>query len=220
MRCLLVPASVLVTLALGCGAAERDPEAATKAAKAAGSALEPLALEPHKGDKGVELPGEGKLPRGPGGLVDPNPASGTATCVVDDGDSDTPDGGGHGQKKPPVKPKIPIDQRPLDGAPTVEGAMPKPSSSPPPAPTPAPPPTASATGTSSPTVTDAKLVSRYTTQCETQMAGRCTELCRDEDMTWVGTNAEGTGGTCFTTSLTTSASGARVTSVECGCLCE
>jgi len=200
----LVPACLVLTLTLACSA---DQEAASKAAKSAAGAIEPLTIEP--GQDGSGKGGEGKLPDPRPGDLKPNPVEKTATCIVDDGDADSPGAGGEGQEETPKKPNIPKEH--LDPqTPKVEGAKPQAtgggggmarSAS------------AAATGTG--TITAEPI--DYAATCRTKMADSCSTFCRERGLTW--DSAASNGGTCFSLNRSATASG-TLTSYQCGCMCK
>lgn len=208
----LVPArfllvSLSLSLSLACGAASNDPQAAANAAKSAGGALERLTAEP--GKKVLPEDPRHQVPRGPGD-VKPPPLEKSATCIVDDGDADTPTA--PPQKIPPKAPKIPA---PLDrDEPEAQGAVPKAASA-------GPSGTTQRSATAAPIDKTGVSVERldYTKLCASKMTSEaCETLCRESGLTWDST--AGNAGTCFAASTTTNDAGLQTVTTECGCMCK
>lgn len=213
MRSLLAPALFALSLALACNAADRDPAAATKAANAAAGAIKPLTADPselevHKGPKGG-LP----HPGGPGDFKPP-PVEKGATCIVDDGDADTPNT--PPQRTPPKKPKGPIGL-PDPGEPHTKAPVEKSASAGPGAPAGGDTRRAAKAAPGGPAPMEAERLD-YASMCEEKMSDSCSSLCRSKGLTWDA--SAGNNGTCVSTSSSTNDSGATITTTECGCMCK
>ncbi|MCA9708303.1 MAG: hypothetical protein KDK70_20800 [Myxococcales bacterium] len=214
MRALVISACCLLLLPLGCNSAANDPDAAANAAKAAAGALNPPTVQGPEGDEGPSR-GDEPLPGVPGGptVIKPPPATGTATCIVDDGDS-----GGHrddgDDQKGPGGIKVPGGIKPIDPkTPTVEGAVPKSASK-----TKGSQALArSSTGTA-PTAAGVTAVRLdWASICDEQMdTAACEDLCGSKGLTW--DRSAGTNGSCFQLTAASS-SGTTSTSAQCGCMC-
>lgn len=222
MRRLLVPTRfLLVSFLVGplaCGSS--DPEAAAKAAKSAGGALEKLSPVPDKGEIDPKLPDGPGLPGKPGDYKPP-PVEAGATCITDD-DPPTTTENPPSQKIPPKTPKLP--GQPLDpSAPKVEGTSPKSASS---APSGGKELLEPAIGnelggtkrsaTSSTSTTTVQRPLDYASLCETKMSDDCSTFCTERGLTW--DRSAGNNGTCF--SLSSSTSEGSLSTYQCGCMCK